>query len=83
MPIPDPYKTSRRDFTQFLLDHTCPDNAKPEYKARFEAVHELLKLLIEHEAMKAVRIGRSRRTLVPIESVPGLIVPRRMQPRPT
>ena len=56
MSMPDPYKTSRRDFTRFMLLQTCPDNAKAEYKERFGAVHELLKLLMEHEAMTAVRI---------------------------
>ena len=55
-----------------MLLQTCPDNAKAEYKERFGAVHELLKLLMEHEAMSAVRIERSKRALVPIESVPGL-----------
>ncbi len=54
MAPPDPYTTTRRVFTQYLLDQQCPESADQKYKKLFNNQHQLLKLLVEHDAMRPV-----------------------------
>ncbi|KAI8943658.1 hypothetical protein NX059_001643 [Plenodomus lindquistii] len=49
---PDTTKTKRIDFTEFFLRMTPAEDAHPGYKALFTTHQSLIKLLVEHPAMK-------------------------------
>ncbi|KAL8282830.1 hypothetical protein RB597_010188 [Gaeumannomyces tritici] len=53
MSMPNPNTTTRRVFTQFLVEKECPDNADPYYKKTHDDLRRLLDLLAKHEGMSA------------------------------
>ncbi|KAL8396852.1 hypothetical protein RB594_003807 [Gaeumannomyces avenae] len=53
MSMPNPNTTTRRVFTQFLVEKECPDNADPYYKKTHDGLRRLLDLLAKHEGMSA------------------------------